>query len=127
GLQGKTCSTCSWLHSLECWSLLKNRGGSHMARWYEPGSYDKGRFSFVLKVGEGEVILHREQYSTKASAQNAMKSAQTNSGDGALPPQGRLRRAHPLRPHGGQQPSHRHAWGKWGRQMGHKWHKWGQV
>src|SRR3546814_7747471 len=26
--RGKTCLSCSWLHSLKNWSLLKSRGGS---------------------------------------------------------------------------------------------------
>ncbi|MFC5583471.1 hypothetical protein, partial [Rhodanobacter terrae] len=36
GLQGKTSWTCSWLHSLKSWSLLKSRGGSKSyARQFE--------------------------------------------------------------------------------------------
>lgn len=50
-----------------------------MAGWYELGSNDKGKFSFVLKAGNGEVILRSEQYETKASAENGIKSVQTNS------------------------------------------------
>lgn len=49
-----------------------------MAGWYELGSNDKGKFSFVLKAGNGEVILRSEQYETKASAENGIKSVQTN-------------------------------------------------
>lgn len=54
-----------------------------MAGWYELGSNDKGQFSFVLKAGNGEVVLRSEQYATKASAENGIKSVQTNCGDDA--------------------------------------------
>ncbi len=54
-----------------------------MAGWYELGSNDKGKFSFVLKAGNGEVILRSEQYETKASAENGIKSVQTNCGNDA--------------------------------------------
>ena len=50
-----------------------------MAGWYELSSNDKGTFSFVLRAGNGEVILRSEQYDTKASAENGIKSVQTNS------------------------------------------------
>lgn len=50
-----------------------------MAGWYELGSNDKGQFSFVLKAGNGEVILRSEQYESKASAENGIASVQTNS------------------------------------------------
>ncbi|MGM9427384.1 YegP family protein [Hydrogenophaga sp. MI9] len=50
-----------------------------MAGWYELGSNDKGQYSFVLKAGNGEVILRSEQYDTKASADNGIRSVQTNS------------------------------------------------
>ena len=54
-----------------------------MAGSYELGSNDKGQFSFVLKAGNGEVILRSEQYDTKASAENGIKSVQTNCGTDA--------------------------------------------
>ncbi len=54
-----------------------------MAGWYELSSNDKGQFSFVLKAGNGEVVLRSEQYNTKASAENGVKSVQTNCGDDA--------------------------------------------
>ncbi len=54
-----------------------------MAGSYELGSNDKGQFSFVLKAGNGEVVLRSEQYATKASAENGIKSVQTNCGDDA--------------------------------------------
>ncbi|MFP8780069.1 YegP family protein [Hydrogenophaga sp. RWCD_12] len=50
-----------------------------MAGWYELGSNDKGQYSFVLKAGNGEVILRSEQYESKASAENGIASVQTNS------------------------------------------------
>ena len=50
-----------------------------MAGWYELSSNDKGKFSFVLKAGNGEVILRSEQYDSKAAAENGIRSVQTNS------------------------------------------------
>jgi len=50
-----------------------------MAGWYELSSNDKGKFSFVLKAGNGEVILRSEQYDSKAAAENGIQSVQTNS------------------------------------------------
>jgi uncharacterized protein len=50
-----------------------------MAGWYELSSNDKGRFSFVLKAGNAEVILRSEQYESKAAAENGIQSVQTNS------------------------------------------------
>jgi len=50
-----------------------------MAGWYELGSNDKGKFSFVLKAGNGEVILRSEQYESRAAAENGIQSVQTNS------------------------------------------------
>lgn len=54
-----------------------------MAGSYELSSNDKGQFSFVLKAGNGEVILRSEQYATKASAEGGIQSVQTNCGDDA--------------------------------------------
>ncbi len=54
-----------------------------MAGWYELRSNDKGQFSFVLKAGNGEVVLRSEQYNAKASAENGIKSVQTNCGNDA--------------------------------------------
>ncbi|QUJ69889.1 YegP family protein (plasmid) [Photobacterium sp. GJ3] len=39
---------------------------------------------FVLKAANGEVILKSEMYTTKAAAQNGIKSVQTNSPDAGL-------------------------------------------
>ncbi|MCZ4317231.1 YegP family protein [Comamonadaceae bacterium G21597-S1] len=54
-----------------------------MAGWYEITKSDKGRFSFVLKAGNNEVILRSEQYESKAAANNGIASVQTNSPDEA--------------------------------------------
>lgn len=54
-----------------------------MAGSYELGSNDKGQFSFVLKAGNGEVILRSEQYASKASAESGIESVQANCGDDA--------------------------------------------
>ncbi|MEN9538152.1 MAG: hypothetical protein RLZZ126_387 [Pseudomonadota bacterium] len=54
-----------------------------MAGWYELTKSDKGQYSFVLKAGNGEVILRSEQYEAKASATNGIASVQKNSGDDA--------------------------------------------
>lgn len=50
-----------------------------MAGWYELTKSDKGQFSFVLKAGNNEVVLRSEQYESKATANNGIVSAQTNS------------------------------------------------
>jgi uncharacterized protein len=42
-----------------------------------------GQFSFVLKAGNGQVILVSEQYKSKASAQNGIASVQRNGVDDA--------------------------------------------
>ena len=54
-----------------------------MEGWYEITKSDKGRFSFVLKAGNNEVILRSEQYDSKAAANNGIVSVQTNSPDEA--------------------------------------------
>lgn len=54
-----------------------------MAGWYELTKTDKGQFTFVLKAGNGEVILRSEQYEAKASATNGIASVQKNSPDDA--------------------------------------------
>lgn len=50
-----------------------------MAGWYELNANDKGQYSFVLKAGNGEVILRSEQYESKAAADNGIASVQKNS------------------------------------------------
>ena len=50
-----------------------------MAGWYEVSQASDGQYRFVLKAGNGEVILTSELYKTKASAQNGLESVQKNS------------------------------------------------
>lgn len=50
-----------------------------MAGWYEVTQAGDGQYRFVLKAGNGEVILTSELYKTKASAQNGIESVQKNS------------------------------------------------
>ena len=50
-----------------------------MAGWFELKNNDKGRYWFVLKAANSEVILTSEQYESKASAENGVASVQKNS------------------------------------------------
>lgn len=50
-----------------------------MAGWYELSKNDNGQFHFVLKAGNGEVILRSETYESKASAETGIASVQKNS------------------------------------------------
>lgn len=50
-----------------------------MAGSYELSKNSKEQYSFVLKAGNGEVILRSEQYESRASALNGIASVQTNS------------------------------------------------
>lgn len=51
-----------------------------MAGWYEIRKSEKnGQYSFVLKAGNGEIILTSEQYVAKSSAENGIESVRTNS------------------------------------------------
>ena len=50
-----------------------------MAGWYELNKNDKGQFSFVLKAGNGEVILRSETYESRSGADNGIASVQKNS------------------------------------------------
>jgi uncharacterized protein YegP (UPF0339 family) len=52
-----------------------------MAGWYELNKNDKGLFSFVLRAGNGEVILRSETYESRAGADNGIASVQKNSPD----------------------------------------------
>lgn len=49
-----------------------------MAGWYELLKNDKGQCSFVLKAGNGEVVLRSEQYESQAAAENGIASVQKN-------------------------------------------------
>ena len=60
----------------EITTLLKE---DPMAGWYELKMNDKGQYSFVLKAGNGEVILRSEQYKSKESAMKGIASVQKNS------------------------------------------------
>lgn len=50
-----------------------------MAGWFELTGGDSGKFRFVLKAGNGEVILRSEQYDSRAAAENGIASVQKNS------------------------------------------------
>ncbi|MCV0437686.1 MAG: YegP family protein [Hydrogenophaga sp.] len=54
-----------------------------MSGWYELHQNEKGKFSFVLKAANGEVILRSEGYETRASAENGIASVQKNSPNAA--------------------------------------------
>lgn len=50
-----------------------------MSGWYELSKAKDGQFHFVLKAGNGEIILTSELYKAKASALNGIESVQKNS------------------------------------------------
>ena len=52
-----------------------------MSGWYELSQSSDGQYRFVLKAGNGEVILTSELYKARASAQNGIESVQKNSAD----------------------------------------------
>ncbi len=54
-----------------------------MAGWFELSNSSDGQFRFVLKAGNGEIILTSELYKTKASAENGIASVQKNCADDA--------------------------------------------
>ena len=47
-----------------------------MAGWYELSQANDGQYRFVLKAGNGEIILTGELYKAKASAENGIASVQ---------------------------------------------------
>ena len=47
-----------------------------MSGWYEISLAKDGQYRFVLKAGNGEVILTSELYKAKASATNGIASVQ---------------------------------------------------
>ncbi len=47
-----------------------------MAGWYEISQASDGQYRFVLKAGNGEIILNSELYKAKASAVNGIESVQ---------------------------------------------------
>ena len=50
-----------------------------MAGWFELSKSSNDQFRFVLKAGNGEIILTSELYTTKAAAENGIASVRTNS------------------------------------------------
>lgn len=50
-----------------------------MASWFELSKSSNDQFRFVLKAGNGEIILTSELYTTRASAENGIASVRTNS------------------------------------------------
>ena len=52
-----------------------------MPGWYAHNKNDKGQHAFVLKAGNGEVILRSETYESRAGADNGIASVQKNSPD----------------------------------------------
>lgn len=52
-----------------------------MAGFYEISQAKDGQYRFVLKAGNGEIILTSELYKAKASAHNGIESVQKNSPD----------------------------------------------
>ncbi|MFM4703237.1 YegP family protein [Aeromonas bivalvium] len=47
--------------------------------WYELKLARNDQYHFVLKAGNGEVILSSEMYSSKGAAQNGIASVQSNA------------------------------------------------
>ncbi|WP_423304012.1 YegP family protein, partial [Escherichia coli] len=50
-----------------------------MAGWFELDKSSNEQYKFVLKAGNGEIILTSELYTTKSSAENGIISVQANS------------------------------------------------
>ncbi|HAU5635930.1 YegP family protein [Citrobacter amalonaticus] len=50
-----------------------------MSGWFELSKSSNEQFRFVLKAGNGEIILTSELYTTKAAAENGIASVRTNS------------------------------------------------
>gem|GEM_PF-41022 len=50
-----------------------------MSGWFELSKSSNDQFRFVLKAGNGEIILTSELYTTKSAAENGIASVQTNS------------------------------------------------
>ncbi|VEB95376.1 Uncharacterized conserved protein [Cedecea lapagei] len=50
-----------------------------MSGWFELSKSSDGQFKFVLKAGNGEVVLTSELYKTRASADNGIASVRANS------------------------------------------------
>ena len=50
-----------------------------MAGWFELSKSSDNQFRFVLKAGNGEIILTSELYATKGAAEKGIASVQVNS------------------------------------------------
>jgi uncharacterized protein len=50
-----------------------------MAGWFELSRSSNSQYYFVLKAGNGEIILTSEMYTTKSAAENGIASVQVNS------------------------------------------------
>lgn len=50
-----------------------------MSGWFELSKSSNDQFRFVLKAGNGEIILTSELYTTKSAAENGIASVRTNS------------------------------------------------
>ncbi len=50
-----------------------------MSGWFELSKSSDNQFRFVLKAGNGEIILTSELYTTKSAAENGIASVRTNS------------------------------------------------
>jgi len=55
-----------------------------MDGWFDMNKSKADDFYFVLKAGNGEVVLTSEMYESKPSADKGIASVQTNSGDDAM-------------------------------------------
>lgn len=53
-----------------------------MSGWFELSKSSDGQFRFVLKAGNGEIILTSELYTSKSAAENGIASVRTNSPPG---------------------------------------------
>ena len=56
-----------------------------MAGWFELAKARDGQFKFVLKAGNGEIILVSELYKAHAGAANGIAPVQKNAADPADP------------------------------------------
>ena len=54
-----------------------------MAGWFELSKSSNDQFRFVLKAGNGEIILTSELYTTRAAAEKGIASVRVNSPQGA--------------------------------------------
>lgn len=50
-----------------------------MSGWFELSKSSDGQYRFVLKAGNGEIILTSELYTSKSAAENGITSVRTNS------------------------------------------------